>query len=47
MKNSINNINWICIREVIDSKYREGRVQKSEAKKIKKRRAEREATEQS
>ena len=34
-------------KEVRDNKYREGRVQKSEAKKIKKRRAEREATKQS
>ena len=30
-----------------ESKEREGRIQKSEAEKIKKRRAEREATEQS
>ena len=34
-------------KEARETKYREGRVQKSEIEKIKKRRAEREATEQS
>ena len=47
MRKSINNIILICKKGVRESKYREGRVQKIEAKKIKKGRAEREATEQS
>ena len=34
-------------REVRECKYREGRVQKIQAENIKKRKAEREATEQS
>ena len=47
MRNSINNINWIFIKEVRESKYRECRVYKSEAEKIKKGRAKRDATKQS